>query len=59
MDTNQANTGDCPVMHGANSSASHANMAQAWWPESLNLDFLHQHDTKTNPLEGLNYREEV
>ena len=59
MDTNQANTGDCPVMHGANSSASHANMAQAWWPESLNLDILHQHDTKTNPLEGLNYREEV
>ncbi|MDA0983138.1 MAG: catalase/peroxidase HPI, partial [Proteobacteria bacterium] len=44
---------------GANSSASHANMAQAWWPESLNLDILHQHDTKTNPLEGLNYREEV
>ena len=34
-------------------------MAQAWWPESLNLDILHQHDTKTNPLEGLNYREEV
>ena len=59
MDTNQANTGDCPVMHGANSIASHANMAQAWWPESLNLDILHQHDTKTNPLEGLNYREEV
>jgi catalase-peroxidase len=46
-------------MHGANSNASHANMAQAWWPESLNLDILHQHDTKTNPLHGFNYREEV
>jgi catalase-peroxidase len=46
-------------MHGANSSASHANMAQAWWPESLNLDILHQHDSKTNPLQGFNYREEV
>jgi catalase-peroxidase len=51
--------GQCPVMHGANSSASHANQAQAWWPESLNLDILHQHDSKTNPLPGLNYREAV
>jgi catalase-peroxidase len=46
-------------MHGANSSVSHANLAQAWWPESLNLDILHQHDSKTNPLQGFNYREEV
>ena len=59
MDSNQANTGQCPVMHGANSNASQANTAQAWWPESLNLDILHQHDTKTNPLQGFNYREEV
>ena len=51
--------GGCPVMHGANSSASHANQAQAWWPESLNLDILHQHDAKTNPLKGFNYREAV
>merc|ERR1711991_450521 len=28
-----------------------------WWPNSLNLDILHQHDTKTNPLGGVNYRE--
>ncbi|MCS3833868.1 catalase-peroxidase [Aeromonas veronii] len=29
-----------------------------WWPKSLNLDILHQHDTKTNPLgAGFNYRE--
>ena len=34
-------------------------MAQAWWPESLNLDILHQQDSKTNPLQGFNYREEV
>ncbi|NIC43659.1 catalase/peroxidase HPI [Aquabacterium sp. A08] len=52
-------TGGCPVMHGANSSATHANQAQAWWPESLNLDILHQHDSKTNPLPGFNYREAV
>jgi catalase-peroxidase len=59
MDMDQKNTAGCPVMHGANSSATHANMAQAWWPESLNLDILHQHDSKTNPLQGFNYREEV
>ncbi len=59
MKSEQASTGQCPIMHGANSNASHANMAQAWWPESLNLDILHQHDSKTNPLHGFNYREEV
>ncbi len=32
---------------------------QDWWPKSLNLDILHQHDTKTNPLgEKFNYAEE-
>lgn len=31
-----------------------------WWPKALNLDILHQHDSKTNPLgQGFNYREEV
>lgn len=28
-----------------------------WWPNALNLDILHQHDTKTNPHEGFDYRE--
>ncbi|MGD9843204.1 MAG: catalase/peroxidase HPI [Steroidobacteraceae bacterium] len=50
--------GKCPVMHGGATSASMANME--WWPKALNLDILHQHDTKTNPLgEGFNYRNEV
>jgi catalase-peroxidase len=32
---------------------------QDWWPKSLNLDILHQHDSKTNPLgENFNYAEE-
>jgi catalase-peroxidase len=34
-------------------------MTQSWWPESLNLDILHQHDNKTNPLVGFNYRDEI
>lgn len=31
-----------------------------WWPNALNLDILHQHDTKTNPMAvDFNYREAV
>jgi catalase-peroxidase len=31
-----------------------------WWPKTLNLDILNQHDTKTNPMcQGFNYRELV
>jgi catalase-peroxidase len=48
----------CPVPHGA-----HTNMgssATEWWPNALNLDILHQHDTKTNPLgDSFDYREAV
>jgi len=48
----------CPVMHGAATESSMSIME--WWPKALNLDILHQHDTKTNPLgSGFNYREEV
>lgn len=50
--------GKCPVMHGANTES--ANNVMAWWPKSLNLDILHQHDSKTNPLgKDFNYREEL
>ena len=53
-----SSAGKCPVMHGGVTSASMANMD--WWPKALNLDILHQHDTKTNPLgSGFNYRQEV
>ena len=49
--------GKCPVMHG---SATAQDSNKAWWPKSLNLDILHQHDTKTNPLgASFNYREAV
>ena len=48
----------CPVMHGGATESSMSNME--WWPKSLNLDILHQHDTKTNPMgKGFNYREAV
>ncbi len=48
----------CPVMHGGATESSMSNME--WWPKALNLDILHQHDTKTNPMSAdFNYREEV
>jgi len=48
----------CPVPHGANTTAESA--AKTWWPNALNLDILHQHDTKTNPLGAdFDYREEL
>jgi len=48
----------CPVMHGGNTATGKPPMA--WWPNSLNLDILHQHDTKTDPMEkSFNYREDV
>ena len=50
-------TGQCPVMHGGNTNQTSATMA--WWPNALNLDLLHQHDTKTNPLKDFNYRKAV
>ncbi|MGU5678879.1 catalase/peroxidase HPI [Aeromonas allosaccharophila] len=51
-----SSAGKCPVMHGGTTSVETSRMA--WWPKSLNLDILHQHDTKTNPLgAGFNYRQ--
>ena len=50
-------SGKCPFHHGANTEASTDVMN--WWPKALNLDILHQHDTKTNPNgEKFNYAEE-
>ncbi|WP_376989069.1 catalase/peroxidase HPI [Bosea sp. R86505] len=52
---NTAPKGKCPVMHGANTRTE--GMVTNWWPNALNLDILHQHDSKTNPLKGFSYRE--
>ncbi|MFZ9284179.1 MAG: catalase/peroxidase HPI, partial [Candidatus Nanopelagicales bacterium] len=47
----------CPVAHGSLTNAAASNYN--WWPNSLNLEILHQHDTKVNPLgTKFNYREE-
>ncbi|AEG31130.1 catalase/peroxidase HPI [Thiomicrospira cyclica] len=57
MEQNQS-AGKCPVMHGANSQMG--TSAMSFWPNALNLDILHQHDSKVNPMDpGFDYREEV
>ena len=53
----EKNIGKCPVMHGGITTTESSGMD--WWPNALNLDILHQHDSKTNPLgDNFNYREE-
>ncbi|PNH85395.1 catalase-peroxidase [Vibrio diazotrophicus] len=58
MNKDSSSAGKCPVMHGGMTSTGSTVMD--WWPNALNLDILHQHDKKTNPLgEDFNYREEL
>ena len=57
MDGNDM-AGKCPVMHGAITETG--TTVTDWWPKTLNLDILHQHDSKVNPLGAdFDYREEV
>ena len=54
---NSNDIGKCPFHQ--NTSKNATPPSQNWWPKSLNLDILHQHDSKTNPLgENFNYAEE-
>lgn len=47
----------CPIHTGTITSGI---SDMEWWPKALNLDILHQHDNKTNPMGAdFNYREEV
>ncbi|GAA5543702.1 catalase/peroxidase HPI [Ochrobactrum soli] len=58
MDVKTKSAGKCPVMHGGNTALGSSVME--WWPNALNLDILHQHDSKTNPLgKDFNYKEEL
>lgn len=52
--------GKCPVSHGSNSQHTLGSTAnQQWWPDQLNLNILHQHGKKSNPMgEDFDYREE-
>ena len=48
MNDRTPQTGKCPVMHGSNTAMGKSVME--WWPDALNLDILHQHDRKTDPM---------
>ena len=50
-------SGKCPFHHGANTEVK--NTVVEWWPKTLNLNILHQHDKKTKPTDtAFNYQEE-
>ncbi len=56
MNVASTTAGKCPVMHGGNTAVGSDVMS--WWPKALNLDILHQHDIKTDPMgQDFNYRE--
>ena len=45
-------------MHGGATTTISSNIE--WWPNALNLDILHQHDVKTDPMdENFDYRQEL
>ena len=57
---NNETEGKCPVMHGSlTSNSSSGTSNKDWWPNQLNLNILHQHDAKSDPMDmGFDYREE-
>jgi len=57
---NNDTEGKCPVMHGSLSSNSSTGTSNKdWWPNQLNLNILHQHDVKSDPMDAdFDYAEE-
>ncbi|MFE8700763.1 catalase/peroxidase HPI [Cytobacillus sp. FJAT-54145] len=54
-----SNVGGCPFHGAATSPKTSGTQNRDWWPNQLNLNILHQHDKKSNPLgEDFNYAEE-
>src|SRR5689334_12746205 len=60
MDSMKTADGQCPFHHGsATSHKSSGTSNRNWWPTQLNLNILHQHDRKSNPMgEHFDYTEE-
>jgi len=52
------NDNKCPF-HGSTTKPNLGTQNKDWWPNNLNLDILRQHDSKSNPLCEINYRELV
>jgi catalase-peroxidase len=60
MDTKgNGNITGCPFHGATTSNKTSGTTNQDWWPNALNLNILHQHDTKSNPLgSDFDYAEE-
>ncbi|MCM3077755.1 catalase/peroxidase HPI [Brevibacillus invocatus] len=60
MEKVSSNAGKCPFSHGSvTSHSSSGTTNRNWWPNQLNLNILHQHDRKSNPMgEEFNYSDE-
>ena len=48
----------CPF-HGSTTQPNLGTQNKDWWPNQLNLDILRQHDTKSNPVSEVDYKQEV
>jgi len=58
MENGHSKNGKCPVMHGGNTVSEKS--VTSWWPNSLNFDILHQHDSKVQPVDkDFDYHEEL
>jgi|TARA_B100001540_G_scaffold79264_1_gene71208 catalase-peroxidase len=57
-DLGNEDLGKCPVMHGTHSTSNTGTKNTDWWPNQLNLNILHQHGKKSNPMEDdFNYKD--
>ena len=51
--------GKCPVMHGGATNRA-STSTKDWWPKGLNVEILHQHGARTNPMDlDFDYQEAV
>ena len=56
--TSKMNESKCPF-HGSTTQPNLGTQNKDWWPNQLNLDILRQHDSKSNPISEIDYKEEV
>ena len=55
QEQNSSTESKCPVAHGASKFKTNAG----WWPNQLNVNILHQHSPKSDPMgKEFNYAEE-
>jgi catalase-peroxidase len=52
LDNNGEGEGKCPFMHGAVTTSEKGSTNSNWWPNQLDLSLLHQHDSKSNPMDN-------